>query len=71
MKYRVRLETTNEELHRLIWDEIRRICSEHSVPLVADRKNSANIDQINLKAEIRANKKLAKDNPDGDKPIEL
>lgn len=71
MKYRVRLETTNQELHRLIWDEIRRICTEHSVPLTADIKKSANIAQINLKAEIRSNKKLEKDNPGGDKPIEL
>lgn len=71
MKYRVRLETTNQELHRLIWDKIRHICMEHSVPLTADRKRSANIDQINLKAKIRSNKKIVKDNPDGDKPIEL
>ena len=71
MKYRVQLETTNKELHRLIWDEIRQICNEHSIPLVADRKSSTNIMQINLKAEIRFNSKLERDNPDGDKPIEL
>ena len=71
MKYRVRLETTNQELHRLIWDEIRRICTEHSIPLTADRKRSSYMDQIYLKAEVRANKKLVKDNPDGDKIIDL
>lgn len=71
MKHRVRFETTNQELHRLIWDEIRRICMEHSVPLTADRKRSSYVDQIDMKAKIRANKKLVRDNPDGNKPIEL
>lgn len=71
MKHRVQFETTHKELHRLILDEIRQICMEHSIPLAADKKNSANINQINLKAEIRANSKLIRDNPDGDKVIEL
>lgn len=71
MKYRVRFETTHEELHRMIWDEIRQICLEHSIPIVADRKGTANIKQINLKAEIRANAKLKRDKLDGEKTIEL
>jgi len=71
MKYRIQFETTHKELQRLIWDEIRQICTEYSVPLSADYKQSAKIQQVNLKAEIRANSKLVRDNPDGDKPIEL
>lgn len=71
MKFRVRFETTHKELHRIIWDEIRQICMEYSVPLTADHKSSANISQINLKAQVRANKKLKRDNSDGSKPIEI
>jgi hypothetical protein len=71
MKYRVQFETTHKELHRLIWDQVRQICMEHSIPLTADVKASAHIKQINLKAEIRSNSKLKRDNPTGNKPIDL
>ena len=71
MKYRVRFETTHRELHKKVWDEIRQICTEYSIPLTADYKDSTNITQINLKAKIGAKQKLNRDNKDGSKPIKL
>lgn len=71
MKYRVRIETTHKELFNEIRDEIRQICMEYSIPITADLKNSSNIHQVNLKAEVRSNTKLEKDNLDGSNIIEL
>lgn len=71
MKYRVRLETTHEEFFELIRDEIRQICMEHSIPLTAQIKKTSNTHQVRLKAKLRSDQELIRDNIDGSKPMKL
>lgn len=68
MKYKLVIETTNREFHRILWDKAREVAHEYGVNFRGEQKQSTNVIEIKLQAELHARRKLRNDE-DGNNPI--